>query len=98
MVGVNWALCILGQLGRFPGVPVTHDWKGHPETHPPGDVILVQSEEFQVKKPRGSLFAGVILEFDVPGSRDSPQPGKCQREPVNGYLLGLHQDENSLCY
>lgn len=48
---------------------MTHHWKGHPETHPPGDVILVQSKEFQVKKPRGSLFAGVILEFDVPQSR-----------------------------
>lgn len=62
---------------------MTHHWKGHPEAHPPGDVILVQSKEFQVEEERGSLFAGVILEFDVPQSRDGAQPGKCQRWPVN---------------
>lgn len=53
----------------FPVSLVTHLWKGHPEIHPSTEVILVQPKEFQVKKLRGSFFAGVLLEFGVPQSR-----------------------------
>lgn len=48
---------------------------------------MVQSKEFQVKKPRGSLLAGVPLEFDVPLSRDRPQPGKCRGSLKTGIYL-----------
>lgn len=54
----------MGQFGRFPGVPGTHHWKGHPKTHPPRDVILVQSREFQVKKP-GDVCSQELFGVDV---------------------------------
>lgn len=58
---------------------MTHLWKGHPEIHPSTDVILVQPKEFQVKKLRGSFFAGVILEFVV-ASEQGPTSARYLKE------------------
>lgn len=59
------SLCTLGQLRTFL-VSLGHLWKSYPNTHPPGDVIVVQPREFHVKKPRDHCLQEPLWSWSAP--------------------------------